>query len=365
MRRWLARIIGAAFLLAGVLVCLNWSGEKSLFSRECMYYKALAGGQVWCQLCPRKCVVAQGRRGACGIRQNEGGKFFLITYGKPCALGVEPIEKAPFFHFHPGHKRLVVATVGCVLRCRFCQNWNISQAAFEDVRYMEVSPAEVVDAAVKQGVYSICFTFTEPVVFYEYMYDIARLARARGIKTSMVSSGYINPEPLRELLKVVDAVKIDLKGFTEKFYADMAAADLQPVLESIKIVKKSGRWLELVNLVIPGHNDDPKDIELMCRWIKDHVGADVPVHFTRFFPAYRLASVPPTPVKTLEGAYRIAKAAGLRYVYVGNVPGHALENTVCPKCGKTVIERKGYQVSEDKVRDGRCPFCNERLSGLW
>jgi pyruvate formate lyase activating enzyme len=203
------------------------------------------------------------------------------------------------------------------------------------------------------------------VVFYEYMYDIAKLAKAKGLKTSMVSSGYIEQEPLKELLKVLDAVKIDLKGFTDKFYEEMAAADLAPVLAAIKTVKDSGKWLEIVNLVIPGRNDDPKDMERMCRWIRDNVGADTPVHFTRFFPDYKLKNVPPTPVASLARAYGIAKAAGLRYVYVGNVPGHPLENTACPKCGKTLIERQGFQIVKNSLKKSACPYCGERLRGLW
>jgi len=365
MRRGLLRAAGTALLLAAVLVSWNRAGEKAPFTRECMFYQKLPEGQVQCRICPRQCVIAEGRRGFCGVRQNSGGRLYLVTYGKPCSVGVEPIEKAPFFHFHPGHRRLVLATVGCNLRCRFCQNWSISQAVFEEAGHYELSPEAVVELALKEKAYSICFTFTEPVVYYEYMYDIARLARRRGLKTAVVSAGYINPEPLQELLKVVDAVKIDLKAFTEKFYEEMAAADLEPVLNTIKAVKKSGRWLEIVNLVIPGRNDAPRDLERMCRWIKDNAGPDVPVHFTRFFPSYRLTSVPPTPVETLERAYRTARAAGLRYVYVGNVPGHALENTVCPKCGKTLIERKGFQVVADRLKNGRCPFCGEAIRGLW
>ncbi len=364
-KKWALRAAGAAVLAAAVLVSWHWTAGKPPTGRECRFYRTLFDGQVQCRLCPRKCLIAEGKRGTCGIRQNIHGKLYLITYGKPCAVGVEPIEKAPFFHFMPGHRRLTLSTVGCVLRCRFCQNWQTSQAAFEDVPHYELSPEQVVAVALQEHASSICFTFTEPVVFYEYMYDVAKLAHQKGLKTSMVSSGYIEPEPLQELLKVLDAVKIDLKGFTEKFYEDMAAADLAPVLETIKAVKKSGKWLEIVNLVIPGYNDDPKTLAQMCKWIKDNAGADTPLHFTRFHPAYRLTSVPPTPVSTLTRAYAIAKAAGLRYVYVGNVPGHPLENTLCPRCGKLLIERQGFQVVMNRVRFGRCPFCGEKLSGLW
>jgi len=365
VKTWFLHIAGAGLLVGMALGFWNWSDAKDPAGHECRFYKTLFDGQAQCRLCPRKCVVAEGKRGTCGVRENRGGKLYLITYGKPCSLGVEPIEKAPFFHFMPGHRRLVLATVGCVLRCRFCQNWQISQAQFEKVPYMELSPEQVVEAALKEKAKSICFTFSEPVVFYEYMYDVAKLARRKGLKTSMVSSGYIEQEPLKELLKVLDAVKIDLKGFTEKFYEEMAAADLAPVLESIKTVKKSGRWLEIVNLVIPGHNDDPKDLERMCRWLKENAGADTPVHFTRFFPEYKLKNVPPTPVASLVRAHAIAKAAGLRYVYVGNVPGHPLENTACPRCGKALVERQGFQVVRNGLKKGACPGCGERLRGLW
>ena len=365
MRKWLLRLAGAAVLGGMVLVSWNWSAEQAPLGHECKFYKTLFDGQVQCRLCPRKCIIPEGKRGTCGIRENRGGKRYLITYGKPCSLGVEPIEKAPFFHFMPGHRRLVLATVGCVLRCRFCQNWQISQAVFEKVPYMELTPEQVVGVALREKVKSICFTFSEPVVFYEYMYDIAKLARANGLKTSMVSSGYIETEPFLELLKVLDAVKIDLKGFTEKFYEEMAAADLQPILNSIQTAKKSGKWLEIVNLVIPGYNDDPQDMRKMCLWLKKNAGADTPVHFTRFFPEYKLKSVPPTPVGTLVRAYAIARAAGLRYVYVGNVPSHPMENTNCPKCGKTLIARQGFQVAKNALKNGRCPYCGEKLRGLW
>ncbi|MDD5629264.1 MAG: AmmeMemoRadiSam system radical SAM enzyme [Elusimicrobia bacterium] len=365
MKRRLLRVCGALLLSGMAFASWNWSAGKAPPGHECRFYKTLFDGQVQCRLCPRKCIVPEGKRGTCGIRENRGGKLYLITYGKPCSLGNEPIEKAPFFHFLPGTRRLVLATVGCVLRCRFCQNWEISQAKFEDVPYREVSPEQAVAVALHEKVSSICFTFTEPTVYYEYMYDVAKLAHEKGLKTSMVSSGYIETEPLKELLKVLDAVKIDLKGFTEKFYEEMAAADLEPVLNSIKTVKQSGKWLEIVNLVIPGQNDDPKDLQRMCLWLKENAGADTPVHFTRFFPQYKLKSVPPTPVASLVRAYGIAKAAGLRYVYVGNVPGHPMENTACPKCGKTLIERQGYQIVKNALKGGRCPYCSERLRGLW
>lgn len=364
----LSGILLGLVLIAGSAFSFKlFGGDESKGSspHEAMFYRKLENNQVWCQLCPRKCIIPDGRRGVCGNRENRGGTLYSITYGKPCSIGVEPIEKAPFYHFNPGHARFVVATVGCNLRYKFCQNWNISQAALEDVRYYNLSPAELVEEALKNKVYSICFTFTEPVASYEYMYDTALLAREKGLKTALVSAGYINPEPLKKLLTALDAVKIDLKAYSPEFYQNMCAADLGPVLETLKTIRQAGTWLEIVNLVIPGYNDDPVQIKQMCEWIKTNLGPDVPLHFTRFFPAYKLTTVSPTPVETLERAYKIARAVGLHYVYVGNVPGNKYDNTVCPKCGKMLIQRAGFQVLANNIKDGKCKFCGFPIKGLW
>ncbi len=352
-------------LLAG-WVSFNWSSEKPAPAPgQAMFFSKQDDGQVWCRLCPRKCMIPDGKRGFCGSRENRGGTLYPLTYGKPCSLGLEPIEKAPFYHFIPGHARFVIAAAGCNLRCKFCQNWSISQASFEDVRSYSLSPQEVVAMALEQKARSICFTFTEPVSFYEYMYDTAKLAREKGLKTSVVTSGFINPEPLKKLLTVMDAVKIDLKAFNEKFYEEMCAAELAPVMKSLKAVKDSGTWLEIVNLVIPTLNDDPADLKRMCEWIKKDLGPDVPVHFTRFHPAYKLTSVPPTPISTLEKAYSIAKEAGLNYVYVGNVPGHEHNSTFCPGCKKMLIQRVQFEILENNIREGKCRFCGRKVSGKW
>jgi pyruvate formate lyase activating enzyme len=333
--------------------------------KEALYYRKLGDGEVQCRLCPRECLLREGEIGDCGVKLDSGGTLYSLVYGRPCALSVEPIEKAPFDHFLPGSTRLCIATVGCNLRCSFCQNWQISQQRVEEVEHLELSPEQVVERALQAGVQSICFTFSEPIVFYEYMLDIATLARQRGLKAEMVSNGFINPEPLRRLLEVLDGVKIDLKAFTDEFYRDITMGRLEPVLASIMTVAESGRWLEIVNLVIPTLNDDPADLGRMCTWIAKELGPDVPVHFTRFSPNYKLTDLPPTPVKTLELARDTAVAAGIHYVYVGNVPGHPSQSTVCPACGALLIEREGFTVKRNLLREGKCPYCGTTIPGVW
>jgi len=333
--------------------------------REAMFYEKFPDGRVQCHICPRTCVIMPGQRGFCRNRENRDGTLYSVVYGKPCTLSIEPIEKAPFNHFLPGQMRLCVATVGCNLTCKYCQNWQISQKPLEEVRYQEIAPADLVAQAKKSGIPIICFTFSEPITFYEYMYDTAKLAHEAGIKTAMVSNGYINPEPLKKLLTVMDAVKIDLKGFTPEFYRDVTGGTLDPVLETLKVVHQSGRHLEIVNLVVPTQNDDPATIRKMCQWIKDNIGVEHAIHFTRFFPMYRMTRLPATPVSTLEGAAKIAREVGLQYVYIGNVPGHEYESTFCPECGKRLIYRVGLNVLENKLQDGKCPYCGHKIPGVW
>ena len=338
-------------------------GESPL--KEAMFYEKLSGNRVQCQICPRRCVIPEGERGFCRNRENRGGTLYSLVYGKPCTVNMTVPEKGPLYHFIPGHKRLALATVSCNLRCKYCQNWQISQRSVEEVDHYDLSPEEVVELALREGAKSVSFTYTEPTAFYEYMYDIAKLAKEKELRTSIVSNGFINPEPLRELLKVLDAVKIDLKGFSEEFYAEVSSACLEPVLTSLKTVKEEGVHLEIVNLVVPTLNDDPEMIRAMCQWIVENLGDDVPLHFTRFFPSYRLANLPPIPVKTLEMARQIALDVGLKYVYIGNVPGHEADNTYCPKCGKRLIRRAYLAILENNVVGGRCKFCGERIPGIW
>jgi len=333
--------------------------------KEAMFYEKLSGNRVQCQICPRRCIIPEGERGFCRNRENRGGTLYSLVYGKPCTVNMTVPEKGPLYHFIPGHRRLALATVSCNLRCKYCQNWQISQRSVEEVSHYDLSPEEIVELALKNKAKSVSFTYTEPTAFYEYVYDISRLAKERGLKTSIISNGFINPEPLRELLKVLDAVKIDLKGFSEEFYAEVSSARLEPVLTSLKIVKEEGVHLEIVNLVLPTLNDDPEMIRAMCQWIKDNLGEDVPLHFTRFFPNYRLTNLPPTPVETLEMAREIALDVGLQYVYIGNVPGHEANNTYCPKCGKLLIRRAYMAILENNIVNGRCKFCGHKIPGIW
>jgi pyruvate formate lyase activating enzyme len=332
---------------------------------EAVFYKKERGTTVQCLLCPRECVISDGKRGFCRNRENRGGTLYALVYGKPAVVDIGPIEKAPIYHFIPGHFRLCITCASCNFRCKYCQNWHLSQQSIEELDHYSYSPSEIVREAKKQGLNSISFTYTEPTVYYEYLYDISVLAKEAGMKTSIVSNGYINREPLLKLLKVQDAVKIDLKGFSEEFYKKVCSASLKPVLESLKTVKSAKVWLEVVNLVIPTLNDDPKMIDEMCRWVKENLGVDTPLHFTRFHPDYKLTHLSPTPVSTLDQAHDIAKKNGLRYVYVGNVPGHVHHSTYCPFCNRKIIHRTNFNVLEINVIDGKCGFCNSPIEGKW
>ncbi|MEO0082410.1 MAG: AmmeMemoRadiSam system radical SAM enzyme [candidate division WOR-3 bacterium] len=359
-------------LAAGMMLGLGpASPPKRLpLVREAEFYEKLDRKLVRCRLCPRYCTIAPGQRGVCRVRENKDGKLYSVVYGRPCTIGKEPIEKAPFFHFLPGSSRIVLATAGCNQMCKYCQNWEISQSSPEDLPNYDLPPESIVAIAKRENAPIVCFTFSEPIVFYEYMADIAQLCRKSGIRTAVVTGGYINPQPLSKLCSLVDAIKIDLKGFTDDFYRDVCSSSLEPVLEACKIVARSPGirrpvHLELVNLVVPALNDDTAGLRKMCSWIRDSLGDTVPVHFTRFTPNYKLANSPPTPIATLERAAIIAKAAGIKYVYVGNVPGHWLENTYCPKCGKLLIKRQSYAVTENNIKNNCCRFCKTRIPGVW
>jgi pyruvate formate lyase activating enzyme len=355
----------SAALITILLASLGARDATLPLEHEADWYSALDGGVVKCELCPRFCLIAPGRRGVCRVRQNDAGKLYSVVYGQPSAIGKEPIEKAPFFHFLPGATRITLATAGCNQSCKYCQNWELSQSSPEDLPTYDIPPDSVVKIALREQAPIICLTFSEPVVFYEYMCAIARLGRKAGLRTAVVTGGYINPEPLKELCSLVDAIKIDLKGFTPEFYRDVCGSTLEPVLDACRIVAESGTHLELVNLVVPTLNDDSSDIRDMCGWIRQDLGDTVPVHFTRFGPAYRMLNSPPTPVATLERAARIARRAGLKYVYIGNVPGHELESTVCPECGAVVLVRKGFTVTENNLEQGTCGSCGARIHGIW
>jgi pyruvate formate lyase activating enzyme len=340
--------------------------QKGLIkTRLSPYYSPLKDGDIRCELCPKRCVVPIGKRGFCRVRENRDGKYYSLVYGNPCAIHLDPVEKKPLFHVLPGTTSLSIATAGCNFHCRFCQNWEISQADPEDVFSFDVPPEAIARRAKAMGASSVAHTYVEPTVFFEYMLDVGIAARKEGILNVIHSNGYINPEPLRELCGILDAANIDLKGFTQSFYAELCSGDLAPVLRSLKILKEHKVHLEITHLVIPTLNDDLRVIREMCDWIRKELGSDTPLHLSRFYPLYRLTKVPPTPVSTLEDARATALAAGLRYVYIGNVPGHEAWDTFCPQCRKRIIGRTGYMIRENHVRDGKCGYCRNPIPGIW
>ena len=321
------------------------------------------GLKVRCELCPKECVIAPGESGECRIRVNIDGVLRAVTYGYAVTAHVDPIEKKPFFHYHPGSPILSFATVGCNLHCKGCQNWEISQANPEDTDAYYAPPERLVKIARVKGIPFIAATYTEPLVFYEYTYDTAVIGRKYGIKTVIVSAGYANPEPLRKLYRVVDAATIDIKAFDEKFYKEICDGGLAPVLNGLVIAKEEGAWLELSNLVVPGLNDTDRHFKDLSDWIVKNLGKNTPLHFLRFYPQYKMKNIPPTPVPTLERARNIAMAAGLHYVYIGNVVGHPAESTYCPNCHRVVIKRVGYHLLENHIRNGKCEFCGYPIAG--
>jgi len=352
--------------LSGLLSDMYVFGNNANLSRvEAKFYKKHPDREIECTLCPRFCRLGDKERGYCGVRENQGGTYYTLVYGKACSIHVDPIEKKPFFHFLPQSRTLSIATAGCNVNCKFCQNWEISQVRPEQIDHVDLPPALAARTALKYDCPVIAYTYTEPVVFFEYMYDIAKEAHKKGIKSAVVTGGHINEDPLSELLQVVHAVKVDLKAFDQDFYTQYVRGELAPVKKAIEAVARSDVWLEIVYLVIPTLNDQPETIRKMSRWISSSVGPDVPLHFSRFQPMYLLKNLPPTPISTLEKLRDISLEEGLRYVYIGNVPGHPGESTHCPKCGNTVIERKGYKIQKMDMEKGKCLFCDNKIPGVW
>ena len=330
-----------------------------------LFYQATGNKQVKCLLCPRACEVLDGDRGDCGVRENRGGKYYTLAYGNPCAVHVDPIEKKPLFHVLPGSPSYSIATAGCNLHCRFCQNWEISQALPEDTYNFDLAPEKVEAGALDTRSASIAHTYVEPVIFFEYMVAVGRLAKKAGLLNVCHSAGYVNPEPLEQLADVLDAACIDLKAFTNKFYKELVDGELEPVLNTLKTLRHRGVYLEIVNLVIPQHNDRPEEITAMCQWIKENLGPLTPLHFSRFYPMHKMLNQYPTPVSTLEKARDLALKAGLKYIYIGNLPGHESESTHCHACGKLIIARRGYRIDEVTMKDGHCGHCGVPIPGIW
>ncbi len=333
-------------------------------SKESPYYTVTPRG-VKCQICPNLCILKEGQESICRNHVVKGEKLYSIAYGNPCAVHVEPVEKKPLFHFLPATRTFSIATAGCNFACLNCQNWEISQVSPKDTRNTDLMPAAVVSGALENNCRSISYTYSEPVTFYEYMYDTAKLARARGLKNIMVSNGYINEKPLRDLAGYIDAVNIDLKAFREETYSKLTGGSLQPVLNTLKILKENNVWIEITNLVVPSWTDDPAMITAMCQWLADQGFSGYPLHFSRFFPLYKLTSLPYTPENVLFRARETALKAGMKYVYIGNVPGTTASDTRCPHCGKVVVGRKGYTITENRLKNGCCGFCGTSVSGVW
>ena len=312
------------------------------------------------------CLIEPGQSGECRVRINLDGVLRSVVYGFPCSVSpYDRVEKKPLFHFLPGTGILSIATVGCNLHCLNCQNWNISQANPEESTAAFLPPERLVQLAKRNQFLSIAYTYSDPIIYYEYTYDSAKLARKEGIRNVLVTAGYINPQPWQKLLEYVDAANIDLKFISDDLYRRICTGTLKPVQNSLVLAKASGVLVEVTNLVIPTLNDKPEQIRELARWIKANLGRETPLHFSGFYPRYKMKNLPPTSLQTLETAREIAISEGLDYVYIGNVRSTKGENTYCPGCKITLIERKGYTILQNRLKDGRCPECNKEIYGVW
>ncbi len=363
-RRFLAGL-GAG--LAGALLADTHPSDaaREPDPREASFYEPLEKRRVRCRLCPRGCVIGDGRRGACRVRENRGGRLFTLVYGRPCTLRADPIEKKPFFHVYPGSATFSIATVGCNMTCAFCQNYDISQSGPEDVTPPYIAPDAIARQAAEAGAKTLAYTYTEPTVFYEYMDDCARAGAARGIESVVVSNGFISAAALDALLPRVKAVKVDFKAFTDSFYREVCGGRLEPVKDTLRRLARSGVWFEIVVLLIPTLNDSPDETRRMAAWIVKDLGPDVPVHFSRYHPIYKMRNIPPTPPATLSRARALALEEGCRFVYIGNVPGDDGQHTVCPSCGAMLVRRYQYRILENAIVQGACKACGKRVPGVW
>lgn len=336
----------------------KWHKEGFLYSR-------LEGDTVVCGICPNRCLLESGDRSVCRSKVNFKGKLYSLTYGNPCSVHLDPIEKKPLLHFKPKTTAFSIATTGCSFRCLNCQNWEISQKKPHEVRHVELFPEAVVQKALLAKAQSIAYTYSEATTFFEYMIDTARLARQKGLNNVWISNGYINQQPLLELCKVLDAANVNLKAYSDEIYRKLNGGRLQPILNTFKTLHKQGIHFEMTNLVVPGFVDDEQMVKDMCRWILAELGPDHPLHFLRFFPKYKLDRLTPTPVSTLIRFRELAMAEGIRYVYVGNVPGHEGNNTYCHNCKKLLIERQGYHIPTYNLKGSACTFCDTVIPGVW
>lgn len=349
----------------GRIVVSDIAGDDtSIYKKVAMFQEETARG-IMCRICPNECVLKEGEISKCNNRKVYKSKLYTMAYGNPCSVNIDPIEKKPLYHFLPGSRAFSIATAGCNLVCLNCQNWAISQTSPDKTRNVDLMPERVVEECLKSKCSSIAYTYSEPVTFYEYAFETATLARKAGIKNVFKSNGYIYGEPLRKLCTVIDAANIDLKAFDETTYLRLSGGKLQPVLDSLKVFKEMGTWLEITNLVVPTWTDKPEGIRRMCVWLRENGFSDTPLHFSRFYPLYKLEQLPPTPVDILNKAASIASEEGLKYVYVGNVPGNDAANTKCPFCGYLVVEREGYRIVAYNIAEGKCKKCGKKIDGIW
>ena len=334
------------------------------WSKEGMYWSQTPRGPK-CLICPNECVIKEGKSGLCRNRVNFDGKIYSIAYGNPCSVNIDPVEKKPLNHFLPGSKIFSIGTAGCNLACLNCQNASISQVSPKETHNYDLMPDKLIADTIASNCPSIAYTYSEPISFYEYTFDSAKLARQEGIKNVLVTSGYINEEPLHNLCKYIDAANVDLKSFSNEIYRKLSAGALHPVLNTLKIMAEMGVWLEITNLIIPGWTDNTDMIKRMCNWLAENGLSNYPLHFSRFHPEYKLTQLSSTPIGILTQARDIAVAAGVKYVYIGNVPGLDAQNTYCPKCRELIVERKGYSILQKNLVKGACKKCGEKIHGVW
>lgn len=360
-----AALSAGMFCLRGTdMLSESFHEEQAAFRKEAMFQEETARG-IMCRICPNECVLKEGELSKCNNRKVIKSKLYTLAYGNPCSVNVDPIEKKPLYHFFPGTRAYSIATAGCNLVCLNCQNWTISQTSPDKTRNFNLMPDKVVSDCITKKCKSIAYTYSEPVTFYEYSFDTATLAKKAGIKNVFKSNGYIYPEPLKKICSVIDAANIDLKAFTESTYLKLSGGKLQPVLDSLKIYRDMGVWLEITNLIIPTWTDNNDQIRKMCRWLSENGFNKAPVHFSRFYPTYKLEQLPPTPVEVLNKAVQIAMEEGLTYVYTGNVPGNEISDTICPNCKSILIVRQGYNIAENNLNSGKCNKCGRGIDGVW
>ncbi|MFH1825004.1 MAG: AmmeMemoRadiSam system radical SAM enzyme [Candidatus Firestonebacteria bacterium] len=355
-------VASSPFLIDLIKKVEVWGFERT---KESYYYEKLFGNNVRCLRCPVMCLLKNKETSFCMTRTNINGTLYEDTYNKPCVINVDPIEKGPLSHVMPGISGIAFGTAGCNLRCLYCQNWQISQLPPTKTKNMYLTPDEMILKTMEKKLKAVIFTYTEPVVFFDYMVDIARIAKKHDLITHCCTAAFINEKPMKDLCKEIDIFTITLKGFNDKFYQKVCGQSLKPVLDAIQVVKKEGRWFEIVNLIIPTLNDDYEDIKKMCKWILTYLGPNVPLHFARFYPAYKLKNLPQTPQIVLEDARKIALDSGIKFVYIENLPGHEGNNTYCPNCKKELIQRSGITVLKSYVIDGKCKFCKTSIPGIW